>query len=122
MLSDITLNYDKIKLFMDGTVLQSPSDFEISSVFAYSQNQLSKKIEVDCLLLPFLYSYHNMERKIPVILCDYPELMFRDQAAKSIKTHELRQLYTSFINEKEKGNKNFDPTLLRPDIFINPKI
>lgn len=107
---------------MDGSFIKSSDEFEMGSTFFYSKRYITLKYEVDCFLTPFLYAYNNAEKMIPVIVNDFPILLYREYVARRIKLADLMEIYYTFAEENKIGNYNFDPTLLKPEIFIKPKI
>jgi hypothetical protein len=49
--------------------------------------------DIDILLTPFLYCYNNVEKKIPIIINDFPLLKYRDFCARNLTTAELRNIF-----------------------------
>lgn len=116
------LDANRLKFLMDGSFLKSSSQFELGSTFFYSKRYSTQRFEVDCLLTPFLYSYNNSEKMIPVIVNDFPIILYREYIARNINLEDLLSIYDTFVVEQQKKNINFDPALLKPEIFIKPKI
>ena len=121
-LADLILDANRLKFLIDGSFMKSSEDFEMGSNFFYSKRPMTNKLEVDCFLTPFLYSYNNVEKTIPIIVNDFPIILYREYIVRHISMSDLKQLYASYLEEEQKGNKNFDPALIKPDIFIEPKI
>jgi len=121
-LTDLVLDSTRLKFLMDGSFLKSTSEFEMGSTFFYSKRVSTQKKEVDCFLTPLLYSYNNAGKMIPVIINDFPIILYREHIARNITLDELVPLFESYVEEMEKGNTNYDPTLIKPEVFIKPKI
>lgn len=107
---------------MDGSFIKTPEEFELGSVFLYSKNKKTFKLEVDCFLTSLLFSYNNKDKIIPIILNDFPLLQYRERIVWNIELKDLKELFNSYIESIQEKNIYFDPCLLKPDIFIEPKI
>jgi len=121
-LSDLILDANRLKFLMDGSFLKTTEEFELGSTFFYSKRAKTQKKEVDCFLTPFLYSYNNSEKMIPIIVNDFPIIPYREYVNRNMNLPDLQQLYDSFVEAEQKGKKHFDPALMKPEIFIQPKI
>jgi len=53
---------------------------------------------------------------------DIPIIMHRDFIARNIEMKDLKEYMNYYIEALETNNKNFDPALLKPEVFIEPKI
>ena len=122
-LSDIMLDQEKIKMFIEGPVMQTEEVFEIGSNFIYSNTGSTIITQViDGFLTPFLYAYNNPDNKTVIIVNDVPILMQRDYLVRTVSKDDLKELVTEYIESLAQGHTNFDPQLLRPDDFIYPRI
>lgn len=121
-LKDVILDMNRLKFLMDGSFLKSSNEFEMGSAFFYSKRHLTLKYEVDCFLTPLLYAYNNSQKNIPIIVNDFPVILFREFVVRNIKLDELKNIYNTYVIETKKGNYNFDPALMKSDILISPKI
>ena len=121
-LSDIILDQDKTKMFIEGPIMKSEDLFEIAPTFLYSKKANVINLQVDCLLNPILYSYNNPEKKINTVVNDIPILIHRDYVARQASLKDLRDLFDNYVESLEDDSDNFDPALLRPELFIEPKI
>ena len=121
-LADLILDTNRLKFLMDGSFLKSHDEFEMGSNFFYSLRSVTQKKEVDCFLTPLLYAYNNSDKSIPVILNDFPKVLYREHIVRSITLDELMPLFESFVDEMQKGNTNYDPCITKPEVFIRPKI
>ena len=122
-LADLVIESNKLQFFLDGALLNTPEEFELGSIFLYSNNRKNSKIEIDCMLSTFLYSHNNSGKPIPIIINDIPLLKYRENIVWNISLKDLQDLFKSYLDSIQKNvDKNFDPCLLMPEIFIKPKI
>lgn len=127
---DIMLNADGIRELVGGGIANSANHFELGSLFMYTPNHLTMKFEVDAFLTPLLYLYNNPQANANLLFNDYPVLKYRDNVNRMISLKELKEIHMQFrevLEQKKSGDAsaamiNFDPMLLKPALFIQPKI
>lgn len=121
---DILLNNESLNSLVSGGILNSQDKFELGSLFVYTPNHISKQFEVDTFLTPFIYLYNNPHLNCNLVVNDYPYLKYRENVNKMIKIAELKEIYATFRQVlEEQGTKTlFDPLLLKPELFIHPKV
>ena len=89
-LADILLDQEKIRAFMDGPIQETPSEFEVGSMFIYSKAGRMKREQItDNFLSPFLYSYNNPERKMNIVVNDVPVLTQREVLSRVLSQEQL---------------------------------
>ncbi|CAK92496.1 unnamed protein product (macronuclear) [Paramecium tetraurelia] len=120
-LSDIHLHKNKIKWIFENNILKN-SQFIINptNISEITKPMFDKEIEIiDILKSPFLYSYHH---STPIVINGYPEINYRYFLAENCELDNLKQLLNEKKIAKQEKQRNFDPCLLQPDLFILPKI
>jgi hypothetical protein len=126
-LGDITLNYDKIRLFFEGPIFKTPAVFEVGPTLVYSSfDQLGTGATMnqtaDCYLTTMLHLYNNPSVKTTITVGEYPAIMQRDEIVRRMTLPELKSLFKIYRDEFPKVNPYFDIRLQRPDIFLEPKM
>ncbi|EAS06611.1 hypothetical protein TTHERM_01074540 (macronuclear) [Tetrahymena thermophila SB210] len=123
-LYDIMLTSDSINQMMSGGIINCQDVFEIGSLFIYTKNHISEDFEVDTYLTPLLYLYNNPHIKCNLVVNDYPYLKYRENVNKNISLTDLKDLLDQYkqVIEEQGVKTMFDPLLLKPELFINPKV
>lgn len=133
-LSDIIFDDRKIKFLVEGTFVGTPEVFDLGPTFVFSRKGkisdiMDKDFEsrpnpraVDAFFTPFLLSYNNVSKNMNVNVCDVPELRFRDFLVRSMSKAELLKLLKSYIEARAEGDEYFDLALLKPELFIKPRM
>ncbi|OMJ85972.1 hypothetical protein SteCoe_12606 [Stentor coeruleus] len=126
-IQDITLNTEKISKFLRGTLLHSKGFSFASANIAYVQHnsffaKLRKStLQPDCFVSPLLYHANNTDVVGCSLIADLPELIYRDNIARTIDISEITEYFNQYMIEIEKKNDEFDPRTLKPQIMIKPK-
>ena len=123
-LSDIIFDQTKIKFLVEGSFMNTPEMFDVTSTFVYSQDgKLTQRPnhKIDTFLTPFLYAYNNPNKGYSLNVNDVPELLFRDYVVRNASKIELLDLVTSHFDSKDDG-RTFDVSLSRPELFLKPRV
>jgi len=109
---------------MEGPIQETPSEFEVGSMFIYSKAGRMKREQItDNFLSPFLYSYNNPERKMNIVVNDVPVLTQREVLSRVLSQEQLKGLLKQYLEALSEDNgHNFDPRILVPEAFIYPRI
>lgn len=127
MIQDITLNTEGISRFLRGTLLNSKGFSFASANIAYMQHnsffaKLRKStLQPDCFVSPLLYHANNTEVVGCSLVADLPELIYRDNIARTTDISEITEYFNQYMIEIEKRNDDFDPRTLKPQAMIKPK-
>lgn len=115
------MNPDKLKWFMTNNIGLNPS-FDVSPIYIEETIKIeSESINlIDNMKSPFLFG-NNFGT--PVIVAGAPELIMRETIARNNSEKELFNILTLKKKSISEGTQlKFDPLLLKPNIFIRPRL
>ena len=126
-LKDIILSKEKISKFMLGVLLNSTNVCNISANIAYSihnsffARHRNSTLQPDCFVTSLLYHANNTDVTSCSVIADMPELVFRDNIARTVELEDISQYFDQYLIEIEDKNSSFDPKTLNPEVMVKPK-
>ncbi|CAG9313124.1 unnamed protein product [Blepharisma stoltei] len=126
-LQDIILNAERLSHFMIGAVLNSPEELTNIKSIMYTNThdsfipEESDPMKPDSFTTTLLWAASNPSRLDCLIPFDLPELIYRDQIARTIDLNTLREALKTLLGEFE-NEKKYDLRFVNPQIFINNKV
>lgn len=127
-LQDIILGPEKLSHFLIGAVLHSPDELSnIQSIMYSNSHGFFPEPEVDyfkpdAFATPLLWVASNPGTADCLIVGDMPELIYRDQIARSIELKILKDGLKTYMDSVDSNGSKFDIRFVHKDIFITKKV
>lgn len=130
ILTDLTLSQEKLNT-LTRMMLNSPDYFftGLGAVSTYCPQledtvikRKLKTLQIDNFFEPILWAANNITAAKCVMLCDLPDLIYRELIARHPWTiHEFRKMFNTYLEETIEKKDSFDIRFLDRAVFIEPK-